>query len=82
MLHYFLGRSFPYAIGINFRDDKKQSLEMLVVRDNKFREPKGGWLKEGREYMVVENKSAMSIGKKIMSIVQKFAVVSLITWFY
>ena len=65
MLHYFLGRSFPYAIGINFRDDKKQSLEMLVVRDNKFREPKGGWLKEGREYMVVENESDMSIGKKL-----------------
>ena len=65
MLHYFLGRSFPYAIGIKFRDDKKQSLEMLVVRDNKFREPKGGWFKEGREYMVAENESAMSIGKKL-----------------
>ena len=81
MLHYFLGRSFPYAIGINFRDDKKQSLEMLVVRDNKFREPKGGWLKEGREYMVVEKKVPCQF-VKIMSIVQKFAVVSLITWFY
>ena len=39
-------------------------LEMLIVRDGKFREPNGGWGKTGRQYIVVEDAATDSIGKK------------------
>ena len=39
-------------------------LEMLIVRDGKFREPNGGWGKTGRHFVVVEDAATDSIGRK------------------
>ena len=67
VLHYFLGRSYPYAIRINFRDDKKSRLKYWQCV-TKVQGTKRRLVNEGKEeYMAVENKIVMSIGQKYVN---------------